>query len=84
MTNRVYLLPNQAIEQRVSKLLKAFQDGVVTEAIVLLPLEHQVFVKFANHALCSIEGLVVVYLGTRLDRFVLCFEQLGVIWHRYQ
>lgn len=80
----VYVSPNQAIENWVSKLLQAFKDGAVTEAIVLLPLEHQVFVKFADYALCPLDGFVAIYLGTRLDNFVLCFENLGVVWHRYK
>ncbi len=80
----VYVSPNQGIEKWVSKLLKAFKDGAVTEAIVLLPLEHQVFVKFADYALCPLDGFVAVYLGTRLDNFVLCFKDIGVVWHRYK
>ena len=80
----IYVSPNQAIEQWISKLLQAYKDGAVTEAIALLPLEHQVFVKFADYPLCPLESLVAVYLGTRLDHFVLCFEELGVVWHRYK
>ena len=79
----VYVSPNQAIEKWVSKLLKAFKDGAVTEAIALLPLEHQVFVKFADYPLCPLNGFVAVYLGRRTDNFVLCFEDLGAVWHRY-
>ena len=80
----VYLSPKQALEQWVSKLLQALKDGVVTEAIALLPLEHQVFVKFADYPLCPLDGLVAVYLGTKVDNFVFCFKDLGVVWHRYK
>jgi hypothetical protein len=80
----VYVSPKQASEQWVSKLLQAFKDRAVTEAIALLPLEHQVFVKLADYPLCPLDGFVAVYLGTRLDNFVLCFEDLGVVWHRYK
>lgn len=80
----VYVSPSQAIEQWSSKLLQAFQDGAVTEAIALLPLEYQVFVKFADYPLCPLNGFVAVYLGTRLDNFVLCFEDIGVVWHQYK
>jgi|GEM_PF-4397775 len=80
----VYVSPKQASEQWGSKLLQAFKDGAVTEAIALLPLKHEVFVKFADYPLCPIDGFVVVYLGTRLDNFVHCFENIGVVWHRYQ
>lgn len=80
----VYVSPNQAIEKWVSKLLKAFKDGAVTEAIALLPLDPQVFLWFSEYALCPItDGFVAVYLGTRLDNFVLCFEDIGDVWHRF-
>ena len=47
----VVYVSTQAIGKWVSKLLKAFKDGAVTEAIMLLLLEHQVFVKFADYLL---------------------------------
>lgn len=80
----VYVSPHQAVEKWVSKLLKAFKDGEVTEAIALLPLDPQLFLWFSDSALCPItNGFVAVYLGTRLSNFVLCFEDIGTVWHRY-
>lgn len=76
----------EALEQGiVNKLLKAYKSGEVKEAIALLPLTHQVFIEFADYALCPLpENLVVVYLGKRIDKFMFCFEKLGAVWHRYK
>lgn len=83
---KVYLSLIQALEQWVvNKLLKAYKVGEIEEAIALLPLSHQVFIEFADYAICPLpENLVVVYLGKRIDKFIFCFEKLGAVWHRYR
>lgn len=83
LQGNVYIFPSKAVEEWGSKLLKAFNDGEVTEAIALLPLEYQIFVRFADYPLCPLDGFVAVYLGTRLDHFVFCFKDTGAVWHRY-
>lgn len=81
---KVYISPSTNLDQWVNKLLKAYKSGEVKEAIALLPLNHQVFVKFADYALCPLtDSLIAVYLGKRVKQFVLCFEELGIVWHRY-
>lgn len=81
---KVYVSPSTNLDQWVNKLLKAYKSGEVKEAIALLPLTHQVFVKFADYALCPLtDSLIAVYLGKRVKQFVLCFEELGMVWHRY-
>lgn len=82
---KVYVSPSTNLDQWVNKLLKAYKSGEVKEAIALLPLNHQVFVKFADYALCPLtDSLIAVYLGKRVKQFVLCFEELGMVWHRYE
>lgn len=84
LSGTVYISPDKAIGAWVKKLLKAYKSREVTEAIALLPLNHQAFTKFADYALCPLpESLVLVYLGKRVDSFVMCFEDLGTVWHRY-
>lgn len=81
---KIYISLTQALEQWVvNKLLEAYNVGEIEEAIALLPLNHQVFIEFADYALCPLpENLVVVYLGKRIDKFIFCFSELGTVWHR--
>jgi hypothetical protein len=84
LRGKLYISPQQAVGQWVRQLLRAYKSGEVTEAIALLPLDYQTFNKFNDCALCPVSGnLVAVYLGKRVDNFVLCFEELGSVWHRY-
>lgn len=84
LQGKIYVFPTQVRNQWAARLLKAYKEGEVKEAIVLLPLDHQAFVKFSDYALCPLpENLVAVYLGKRIDNFVLSFEELGTVWHRY-
>lgn len=84
LQGKVYISPNQAVEQWSTRLLRAYKSGEVTEAIAVLPLDHQAFVKFYDYVLCPLpDNSIVVYLGKRVDKFVLGFEALGVVWHRY-
>lgn len=81
LQGKIYISPTQVRNQWAARLLKAYKDGEVKEAIVLLPLDHQAFVKFSDYALCLLpENLVAVYLGKRIDNFVLSFEELGMVW----
>jgi hypothetical protein len=84
LSGAVYVSPDKAIGAWAMKLVKAYKSGEVHEAIALLTLDHQAFIKFADYALCPLpDGLVAVYLGKRIDSFILCFEDLGTVWHRY-
>lgn len=84
LQGKVFIYPAQAQQQWSNKLLKAYREGFVTEAIALVPLNHQSFIQFADYALCPLpENKLAVYLGSRIDRFILCFEELGTVWYRY-
>lgn len=85
LEGKVYIFLTPAQKQWANKLLQAYRAGEVKEAIAVLPLEHGTFVKFADYTLVPLpENLVAVYLGTRVDKFIFCFKELGAVWHRLQ